>query len=103
MYIAMNRFEVAVGREDEFEEVWRNRESYLDEVDGIRDFCLLRGAPGEESTHFLSYSRWESQAVFKAWTESEAFIKAHRQAKMPEGLVLGHPRFEGFVVVDLGS
>ena len=101
MYIAMNRFQVALGREDEFETVWRNRDSYLDEVDGIKDFRLLRGAPGESATIFVSHSTWESEAAFRAWTESDAFVKAHRQARMPEGLVLSHPHFEGYEVVDL--
>ena len=101
MYIAMNRFEVALGREEEFEERWRSRESYLDEVEGIKEFLLLRGAAGENSTAFLSHSVWESEEAFKAWTKSEAFVKAHRGAKMPEGLLLGHPHFEGFAVVDL--
>ena len=32
MYIAMNRFRVAAGREAEFVEVWRKRDSYLDKV-----------------------------------------------------------------------
>lgn len=101
MYIAMNRFQVAKGREDEFETVWRNRDSYLDEVEGIKDFRLLRGAPGDDATIFVSHSIWESEADFKAWTESEAFTKAHRQARMPEGLVLSHPQFEGYEVVSL--
>ncbi len=101
MYIAMNRFPVAIGREEEFETVWRTRDSYLDEVEGILDFKLLREAPGEDATTFISHSTWQSEEAFKTWTESEAFVKAHRQARMPEGLVLSHPQFEGYHVVDL--
>ena len=101
MYIAMNRFRVAAGREAEFEDVWRDRESYLDEVGGFREFHLLRGADGDEFTLFVSHSIWESQAAFRAWTESEAFAKAHRQARTPPGVLLGHPDFEGFEVVEL--
>ena len=101
MYIAMNRFRVAPGREDEFEEVWRNRDSYLDEVDGIKDFRLLRGAAGEDATVFVSHSTWESREAFTAWTESEAFTKAHRQARTSKAILLGHPEFEGYEVVDL--
>ena len=33
------------------------------------------------------------------WTESDAFRKAHAQARAPEGTYLGHPEFEGFEVV----
>ena len=103
MYIAMNRFRVARGREEDFERMWRERETYLDEVDGFRDFCLLRGPESEEATLFASHSIWENREVFVAWTESDAFRKAHRDARSPKGTLLGHPQFEGFEVVDLGD
>jgi antibiotic biosynthesis monooxygenase len=43
MFIAMNRFRIAAGREQDFESVWRNRQSYLAEVPGFVEFHLLRG------------------------------------------------------------
>jgi len=101
MYVAMNRFRVAPGREEQFERAWRERESTLDEVPGFRRFALLRGETREGETAFVSFSEWDSRAAFEAWTESEAFVKAHRGARMPEGVVLSHPRFEGFGVVEL--
>ena len=99
MYIAMNRFRIALGREDVFEEMWRSRESRLDQVPGFREFHLLRGASDEEATLFASHSVWESREAFEAWTDSEAFRQAHAQARAPEGTYLEHPRFEGFDVV----
>ena len=42
---------------------------------------------------------WASREDFVAWTESEAFLKAHSQARAPEGTYLAHPDFEGFDVV----
>ena len=95
----MNRFQVALGRESVFEEIWRKRESTLDQVPGFRDFRLLRGPSSEEATLFVSHSTWESRAAFEAWTESEAFRKAHADARSPAGTLLGHPHFEGFEVV----
>lgn len=95
----MNRFRIALGREDVFEEMWRSRESYLDQVQGFREFHLLRGPTDDEATLFASHSVWDSRGDFEAWTESEAFRKAHAQAKAPEGTYLEHPRFEGFDVV----
>ncbi len=103
MYIAMNRFRVSRGREEEFVEIWRNRDSYLDEVEGIKDFQLLRGEAEEDATVFVSHSVWDSREAFRAWTESDAFAKAHRQARMPEGVLLGHPLFEGYEIVDLSK
>jgi heme-degrading monooxygenase HmoA len=99
MFIAMNRFRVAAGREAAFEDLWRKRESYLDEAPGFRAFHLLRG-PGEgEGTLYASHSAWDSREAFEAWTRSDAFRKAHAQARAPEGTYLGPPKFEGFEVI----
>ena len=99
MFIAMNRFRIAAGHEKDFEELWRKRDSYLDDVQGFREFRLLRGPEIEGGTLFASHSLWDSRETFVAWTESEAFKKAHAQARAPEGTYLGHPEFEGFDVV----
>ncbi len=99
MFIAMNRFRIAVGREDVFEELWRKRDSHLDDVPGFREFHLLRGPTDDEATLFASHSLWDSRAAFEAWTESDAFRQAHAQARAPEGTYLGHPIFEGFEVL----
>ena len=99
MFIAMNRFRVARGRESGFEDLWRQRESYLDAVPGFRDFRLLRGPGSEDATLYVSHSVWNSREAFEKWTESEAFRKAHSQARSPEGTLLGHPQFEGFEVI----
>lgn len=101
MYIAMNRFHVARGQETLFEDHWRNRESYLHETPGFIAFHLLRGESGEKTTVFISHSQWESEQAFIGWTESEAFRKAHRQAKTPHGVLAGPPHFEGFNSVDM--
>ena len=103
MYFAMNRFRVAAGRELDFETIWRERSSYLDQVSGFRGFRLLRGETGEDGTLFISHSEWESSAAFRAWTESEEFTKAHRKGRSPEGVMLGPPAFEGYEVVNLTS
>lgn len=97
----MNRFKIAKGKEDIFEEIWQQRKSYLDTVPGFLVFNLLRGESGEEVTIFVSHSQWESEQAFVDWTQSEAFRLAHKQARSPEGVVLGHPQFEGFNTVEL--
>ncbi len=99
MFIAMNRFRIAVGRESVFEDLWRRRDSQLEGVPGFREFHLLRGPTDEEATLFASHSVWDSRQEFEAWTESEAFRKAHGQARAPEGTYLSHPTFEGFEIV----
>jgi heme-degrading monooxygenase HmoA len=99
MYIAMNRFRVNEGREESFEETWRRRDTYLDQVPGFRTFHLLRGETRDGITTYLSHSTWESRAAFSAWTRSDAFRKAHGDARTPDGTLAGHPVFEGFEVV----
>jgi heme-degrading monooxygenase HmoA len=99
MYIAMNRFRIALGREGDFETLWRNRESQLDSVPGFREFHLLRGPSDDEATLYASHTIWETIEAFDAWRDSDNFRKAHAQARAPEGTYLGHPNFEGFEVV----
>jgi len=100
MYIAMNRFKVAKGRETEFEEMWMNRDSYLHETPGFIEFHLLRGPEQEDHRLYTSHSTWASYEAFQNWTRSEAFRKAHANAgSMPDGLTLAAPAFEGFEVV----
>lgn len=99
MFIAMNRFRIAVGRESDFEELWRKRDSHLHGVPGFREFHLLRGPSADGATLFASHSLWDSRESFEAWTESDAFRAAHAQSRAPEGVYLGPPNFEGFEVV----
>jgi len=99
MFIAMNRFRIARGFEEGFEELWRSRDSQLGGVPGFRSFQLLRGPSSESETLYASHSTWESREAFEAWTRSEAFAKAHAQARAPKGTYLSHPQFEGFEVV----
>ena len=80
MFIAMNRFRIALGKEDDFVAHWRNRNSYLSEVAGFVSFNLLRGDTNEERTLFASHAVWESERAFADWTQSDAFRKAHMQA-----------------------
>ena len=96
MYVAMNRFQITSGREDEFEKTWRERDSHLDAVPGFEQFRLLRGPTAEGVTLYVSHSVWESQSAFEAWTRSESFRKSHANARSAEGVVLAHPQFEGF-------
>ncbi|MGI8551545.1 MAG: antibiotic biosynthesis monooxygenase family protein [Dehalococcoidia bacterium] len=98
MFIAMNRFQVSPGRETEFEEGWRTRESYLKGVSGFAQFILLRG---DEPGDYISHTTWVSRDAFLAWAQSEHFRRAHGSG-MPEGVIAGHPRayFYDAVIVE---
>ncbi|TVR10354.1 MAG: antibiotic biosynthesis monooxygenase [Salinarimonadaceae bacterium] len=99
MFIAMNRFKVARGREAEFEEIWRGRKTRLDEMEGFTGFQLLRGPEREDHTLYASHSTWTNRELFTAWTKSEQFRDSHRNAGGAKGLYLGPPDFEGFEAV----
>ncbi len=99
MFIAMNRFRIALGREQDFEQIWRSRDSHLDQVPGFRQFHLLRGPGDDEATLYATHTLWDDRAAFEVWTKSENFRKAHAGARAPAGIYLGHPRFEGFEAV----
>ena len=102
MFIAMNRFKVKLGSEADFERVWRERDSRLSSVPGFKEFELLRGAEREDHTLYASHTIWGSRADFEAWTRSEAFRAAHRNAGGNTPLHLGHPEVELFESVELG-
>jgi heme-degrading monooxygenase HmoA len=99
MFVAMNRFKVLPGQETAFEAVWLGRDTHLERVPGFVAFHLLRGATVEDHTLFSSHTIWRSRADFEAWTRSEAFRSAHREAGGNQPLYLGHPNFEGFEVI----
>lgn len=99
MFIAMNRFRIVEGREASFEETWQTRNRYVQDVEGFVDFKLLRGETGDGVTPYVSHSTWTSKEAFVAWTRGEAFQKAHRDARSPEGTLAGPPAFSGWDVV----
>jgi heme-degrading monooxygenase HmoA len=99
MFIAMNRFKVTRGSEGEFERVWTTRDTHLQEVEGFVEFHLLRGPERDDHVLYASHTVWRSREDFEAWTRSEAFRLAHRNAGGNRPLYLGHPEFEGFEVV----
>lgn len=96
MFIAMNRFKIALGKEEEFVDIWRQRDSHLEGVSGFREFHLLQGEKTAEYALFASHTVWESRQAFEAWTHSESFRRAHANAGTAKGVYLGPPQLELF-------
>ena len=65
MFIAMNRFKNKPGNEQDFIDVWKGRNSYLDTVPGFIEFHLLQGPSNDDCTLFSSNANWESSEAFK--------------------------------------
>ena len=94
----MNRFKVIAGQEAAFEEVWRTRDSSLKEVPGFVEFHLMRGKLNEEENYtlFASHTVWNTEDDFVAWTKSENFRNAHKNAGENSVKYLGHPAIRRF-------
>jgi heme-degrading monooxygenase HmoA len=99
MFIAMNRFKVRKGAEQDFEQVWLTRDSHLKTVPGFIAFHLLKGPEKDDHVLYASHSLWRSETAFLDWTRSEAFRKAHAGAGTGKSLYLGHPELEAFTVI----
>ncbi len=99
MFIAMNRFKIKHGHEQDFIEIWKGRDSHLKTVPGFKSFNLLQGSSEEEYTLFSSHATWESREDFENWTKSEAFRKAHANAGARREIYMGPPQLECFEAV----
>lgn len=99
MFVAMNRFKVIKDAVEEFEAVWRGRDSHLGEMKGFVTFHLLRGPELPDYILYASHTVWESKTDFEAWTRSEQFRKVHSRVPSTRPMYLEHPNFEGFEAV----
>jgi len=99
MYIAMNRFKIVKGKERDFENIWKKRDSHLEGVKGFKQFHLVKGKSEKLFSLYASHSVWDSEASFLNWTKSEEFRLAHKDAGQHNDIYIGHPVFEGFKVV----
>ena len=90
MIVVANRFSVAEGHEDAFVERFRESAGTVASREGFVKFELLE--PVDADT-FVAMTYWESEAAFRAWTDSEEFREAHA-GEPPEGMFEGHPDLE---------
>lgn len=78
VFVSMNRFSVAQGREKEFEQRWANRESHLNGLPGFRYFQLLRrDQTPDDDCNYISMAVWDDRAAFDNWKNGEGFKQAH--------------------------
>lgn len=99
MYIAMNRFTVKAENAEGFEAIWLGRDSRLKELDGFVEFHMLKGPEEDGLILYASHTVWASQDHFMAWTRSDAFRDAHKNAGQTRKLHEGSPKFEGFSTI----
>ncbi len=95
----MNRFKIINGKEETFEEIWKSRDTHLENVPGFKKFNLIKSSKKENYRLYASHSLWETEDDFVNWTKSEAFREAHKGAGQHSDIYLGHPEFEGFEII----
>ena len=101
MYLTMNRFRVVPEHAAAFEEMWKTRDSHLQQVAGFRHFSLLKGPVQDGAILYASHTIWADEASFVAWTRSEAFRASHKGVKPDMQMYLGPPDLECFEAVQV--
>ena len=97
MYLAMSRLQIMPGKENEFETVWKSRETHLEGVKGFKKFNLFKGDIDKEFSVYIFHSEWNSENDFINWTKSDIFQVAHKNPTPQGNLYLGPPDFDGYV------
>jgi heme oxygenase (mycobilin-producing) len=76
-FVAINVLNVPEAMRETLEQRFAARAGEVDKMEGFQEFELLRPVEGQDA--YLVYTRWDTEAHFKAWVESEAFGKGHAQ------------------------
>ncbi len=62
---------------ERFEYLFGSRAKAIDAMPGFVDMMVLK--PIKDGDTYLIVSHWESEEVFKQWTQSPAFIEGHKR------------------------
>ena len=73
--VKINAIRVPEGMGEMIEQRFAARGDAMNEVEGFLSFELLRPTAGED--RYFVYTRWESEAAFQAWRESQRFAESH--------------------------
>lgn len=76
-FVAINVLTVPPEQREVLEQRFARRAGEVERTEGFEAFELLRPVEGQDN--YLVYTRWESEASFRAWTESQAFSRGHAQ------------------------
>lgn len=77
-FVVMNVLTVPAEMRDVLEQRFAHRAGEVETMEGFEHFELLRPVDGQDN--YLVYTRWQSEAHFKAWMESPKFGSGHAQS-----------------------
>jgi heme-degrading monooxygenase HmoA len=92
--LALSRFKVANGLEDEVARAFRNRPGMVDHAEGFLSMEVFTDSK-DASVFYLS-TRWTTESAFRQWHASEAHHASHNA--IPKGLKLD-PAFTQLIVM----
>ena len=52
----MHRFKIIIGKENDFEAIWKSHETHLEDVKGFKKFNLIKSATNKEFSLYASLS-----------------------------------------------
>jgi heme oxygenase (mycobilin-producing) len=73
--VKINAVTVPPDKQDRFEERFRGHAGVVEKTPGFEWFELLR--PLEGTDQYLIYTRWSSDAAYRAWENGQYFARAH--------------------------
>lgn len=76
-FVAINYISCTPEYQDRFEELFKSRAGEIDKLHGFRNMHVLK--PQKPGDNYLIVSYWDTENDFKAWTQSEAFLKGHKR------------------------
>jgi heme-degrading monooxygenase HmoA len=98
MFVSCNRIPVHPDHAAAFEARFAERAGQVEGMAGFLAFQLLR--PLQPGAPYVAMTFWESEAHFRAWTESPAFAAGHaRSGSLPPETYTGRPALELFEVI----
>lgn len=91
MYIAMSRFEVVNGEENQFEKLLTERHSQLVNIQGYLSFHFVRGGTNGTVTFYSSHTKWANREDYLKWCDSEKFWEVHSERIKLGEIIVGRP------------
>jgi len=83
-YVAISRFRVRNGMEEEVTAAFRERPHLVDGAAGFIRMDVL--SPSEDAAEFWLVTYWSDEAAFREWHHSHVYRESH--AGIPKGLKL---------------
>jgi heme-degrading monooxygenase HmoA len=74
-YVVVNALTVPTDQRETLEARFAARRHAVDSAPGFQHFELLRPVAGTEQ--YLVYTRWDDEASYRAWRESQEFAAGH--------------------------